>query len=51
MKLQQLLINTNHKKEIVFTSENFQAEKADLVLAFAQRTVLDEVSPYESFQK
>ena len=50
MKLQQLLINTNHKKEIVFTSENFQAEKADLVLAFAQRTVLDEVLPYKSLK-
>lgn len=50
MKLQQLLINKNHKKELIFTSENFQAEKADLVLAFAQRTVLDEVLPFESLK-
>ena len=50
MKLQQLLINKNHNKEIVFASDNFQAEKADLVLVFAQRTVLDEVLPYASLK-
>ena len=46
MKLQQLLISPTNKLSILSSSEKFQANNTNLVLAFAQRTLLDEVLPY-----
>ena len=51
MKLQQLLISKKKEQQIISTSDNFQASDVDLVLAFGQRTLLDEVKPYASLQQ
>jgi hypothetical protein len=50
MNLQQLLINSNSKKQLLTTSDYFSSEKANLVLAFGQRTLLEEVMPYETLK-
>ena len=50
MKLLQILINQNNKQQTVFSSDEFDVQKADLVLAFAQRTVLDKVLPYNGLK-
>ena len=46
MKLQQLLISNSNEHHIVTKDDDFQSEKADLVLAFGQRTLLEKVNPY-----
>lgn len=50
MNLQQILISPINKQSILSSSENFQADKANLVLVFAQRTLLEEVLPYRSLK-
>jgi hypothetical protein len=50
MKIQQIVLDTNKKYRSVITTDEFVAEKADLVLAFAQRTLLNEVKPYDSLK-
>lgn len=47
MKIQQLLINERKELNFVVTSDEFFQDKADLVLAFAQRTVLENILPFE----
>lgn len=49
MKLQQLLLD-NQETEILVSTENFNAKNAVLVLAFAQRTLLEKVLPYETLK-
>ncbi len=46
MKLQQLLISNSNEHHIVTKDDDFQSDKADLVLAFGQRTLLEKVNPY-----
>lgn len=46
MKLQQLLISNSNEHHIVTKNDDFQSDKADLVLAFGQRTLLEKVNPY-----
>lgn len=50
MNLQQLLISTKVGQQIVSQSEGFNALKASLVLAFGQRTLLEEVRPYNELK-
>ena len=50
MKLQKLLVNSYNEQRILSSSENFQADKANLVLVFGQRTLLEEVLPYNSLK-
>lgn len=50
MKLQQLLINKKNVQKTVSSSDHFEQEKAQLVLVFGQRTLLEEVLPYEDLK-
>jgi hypothetical protein len=50
MKIQQIVLDTDKQYHSVITTDEFVAEKADLVLAFAQRTLLDEVKPYATLK-
>lgn len=47
MYLKQLLVDTSQKLLEVHQSEGFEAQKANLVLVFGQRTLLEAVQPYE----
>lgn len=46
MNVEQLTISTTNQSSSVFHDPNFDAQKASLVLAFGQRTLLEEVKPY-----
>jgi len=50
MKLFQALISQDSNPHVIFSSENFDASIADLVLVFAQRTVLEKVAPYNGLR-
>ena len=50
MKLQQLLISEANKHQLISNNESFEAEKADLILAFGQRTLLEKVNPYQGLK-
>lgn len=50
MNLQQLLISTKVGQQMVSQSEGFNPLKASLVLAFGQRTLLEEVRPYNELK-
>ena len=50
MKLQQLLINETNEHRLVSNNEEYNAENADLVLAFGQRTLLEKVNPYNGLK-
>lgn len=47
MKLQQLLLNRKKQQKILLSTDNFKSENANLVLAFAQRTLLEKVCPFD----
>ncbi len=47
MKLQQLLLNSKKQQKILLSTDNFKSENANLVLAFAQRTLLEKVCPFD----
>lgn len=51
MKIQQLLFNKKYETRNVLTNEGFDSEKANLVLAFGQRTLLEEIQPYAEVKK
>jgi hypothetical protein len=50
MNLQQLLINEANEQRIVSENKSFNTEKADLILAFGQRTLLEKVNPYHGLK-
>lgn len=50
MKLQQLLINKKNSLRIVSASDTFEPSKAQLVLVFGQRTLLEKTLPYQGLQ-
>ncbi len=51
MKIQQLLLNNVNETQNILTTDGFDSEKANLVLAFGQRTLLDEIKPYSTLKK
>lgn len=51
MKIQQLLINERKELNVIVASDGFTEDKADLVLAFAQRTTLENILPFETLKK
>jgi len=51
MKIQQVLLNREQETLEVLTNEGFDCEKANLVLAFGQRTLLEEIQPYMQLKK
>jgi hypothetical protein len=50
MKLKQLLIQEGNTYQNVSSSESFEANQADLVLAFGQRTLLEKINPYSGLR-
>ncbi len=50
MKLQQLLINQSNEQRIVSSNDSFDGKNADLILAFGQRTLLEDVNPYQKLR-
>lgn len=51
MKLQQLTINQSREETLLFSSDNFNQEQSNLVLAFGERTFLETTKPYETLRK
>ncbi|WP_304198337.1 FIST signal transduction protein [Flavobacterium alvei] len=51
MKLQQMLICNNKEDEVIFSSPDFVARKANLVLAFGEREVLESSLPFKELKK
>ena len=51
MKLQQMLICNNKEDEVIFSSPDFVARKANLVLAFGEREVLESFLPFKELKK
>ena len=50
MKLQQIVIDIQNEKEVVFSSPEFSAKKADLVFAFGEREFLESSLPYNKLK-
>ncbi len=50
MKLQQIIINDKEIDKVVFSSSGFSSEKANLVLAFGERDLLEKVLPYKKIK-
>ena len=50
MKLQQIILNDKKEKNVLFSSESFNPEKASLVLAFGERVFLEKVLPYDTIR-
>ncbi len=51
MKLQQILICDQKEDEVVFSSPDFSAKRATLVLAFGEREVLESSLPYKKLKE
>lgn len=51
MKLQQLTINQSREETLLFSSDGFNQEQSNLVLAFGERTFLETTKPYETLRK
>ena len=51
MKLQQLTLNPEGEASLLFTSDGFQESEANLVLAFGERTFLENNQPYSFLKK
>jgi hypothetical protein len=50
MKLQQIKVNENNNETVLFASDQFNAQNATLVLAFAERTFLEKSRPYQKLK-
>ena len=51
MKIKQLLINKNNNQKTIVDNNDLKAENVNLVLAFAQRTLLEEILPYNKLRE
>lgn len=51
MKQCQYIIDLNSKTEDLFSSAEFKADQANLVLAFAERTTLETLNPYAQLKQ
>ena len=51
MKLQQISIEAKNDVKILFSNSEFLPETANLVLAFGERDLLEEVSPYNTLKE
>lgn len=51
MKLQQITVNDKKEDSILFSSNDFNPRKANLVLAFGERVFLDEILPYKKIKE
>ena len=50
MKLQQVTINKDDFESVLYSTDQFNAPKANLVLAFGERTFLESTSPYKKLR-
>lgn len=50
MKLQQIIINDKKEDKVLFSSTDFNSKKANLVLAFGERVLLDSILPYKKIR-
>ncbi len=46
MKLQQIILNKDYLETVLFSNNQFIAQKSNLVLAFGERTFLESINPY-----
>jgi hypothetical protein len=51
MRLQQILIDDRNHQEVIFSSPDFSAEKANLVLSFGEREFLESSLPYKKLKE
>jgi hypothetical protein len=51
MKLQQIKVNASTKETVLFTHSEFEQAKAQLVLAFGERTFLEKTKPYQKLNE
>lgn len=51
MKLQQIIINDKMEEKVLFSSDDFNSDKVNLVLAFGERVLLDDILPYKKIKK
>lgn len=47
MKLQQIIIDKEQKETVIFSNNQFSAQKSNLVLAFGERIFLESMNPYK----
>ncbi|MFC6876789.1 FIST signal transduction protein [Flavobacterium myungsuense] len=50
MKLQQVKVDENNEEKILFSTDEFNFQKADLVLAFGERTFLEKATPFQKLK-
>ncbi len=50
MKLQQVKVDESNEEIILFTTDLFNSQKADLVLAFGERTFLEKATPFQKLK-
>ncbi len=50
MKLQQIIFDDNKKGNVLFTSNDFNSNKVNLVLAFGERVFLNQIKPYDKIK-
>ncbi|MDN3677241.1 FIST C-terminal domain-containing protein [Flavobacterium paronense] len=50
MKLQQLKVNENNEETVLFATDQFNSENANLVLAFGERTFLEKSKPFHKLK-
>lgn len=51
MNLQQIIINDKKEERVLFSSDGFSSNKANLVLAFGERVLLDNLLPYKKIKE
>lgn len=51
MKLQQISLSSSNEIEVIASTNDFDPDEVDLVLAFAERTLLEKHSYYEALRK
>lgn len=50
MKLQQIIVNNNNLETVLFSNEQFNSQKANLVLAFGERLFLEKTKPFQKLK-
>lgn len=50
MKLQQIILNEENTETVLFLNDDFNSQKANLVLAFGERIILEQTTPYEKLK-
>ncbi|RVT77324.1 histidine kinase [Flavobacterium sufflavum] len=50
MKLQQIIIDNEKEDKVLFSSSDFNSGRANLVLAFGERVLLEEIQPYKKIR-